>query len=39
MEGIGITPDDEEQIKNYLAKPPHLRDFNDLVPDKDSRAD
>lgn len=39
MEEIGITQEDMEQIKNYLEKPPHRRDLNDLVPDENETSD
>lgn len=35
MAGIGITPEDRELIDEYLKKPPHLRDLDDLVPDEE----
>lgn len=35
MAGIGITTEDRELIDEYLKKPPHLRDLDDLVPDED----
>lgn len=35
MAEIGITSQDRELIDDYLDKPPHLRDLNDLVPDEE----
>lgn len=32
MNDVGITEDDEEQIREFLKKPAYLRDFNDLLP-------
>lgn len=36
---IGLTEADQERIRKYLDKPPHLRSLTDLVPDTDASAD
>lgn len=33
MDSVGLTTEDEEQIREYLEKPPHARETDDLVPD------
>lgn len=33
MSKVGITTEDLEQIQEYLDKPPHQRDEDDLVPE------
>lgn len=35
MAEFGITAEDRELIDEYLDKPPHLRDLDDLVPDEE----
>lgn len=35
----GITTDDRERIREYLAKPPHLRSERDLLPDESDSED
>ncbi|MFC6988908.1 hypothetical protein ACFQJD_09650 [Haloplanus sp. GCM10025708] len=39
MSSGGITDDDRERIRNYLAKPAYLRRPDDLLPDDGDRAD
>lgn len=36
---IGITADDQDRIREYIDKPPHLRSLHDLIPDTDGSTD
>ncbi|WP_281362308.1 hypothetical protein [Natronomonas salina] len=35
MDAVGLTDEDEAQIREYLEKPAHARTTDDLVPDDD----
>ena len=35
MDSAGLTAADREQIREYLEKPAHARETDDLLPDDD----
>lgn len=35
MDTVGLSTEDEEQIRAYLQKPAHARTTDDLVPEDD----
>lgn len=39
MGELGLTPEDPEQIRNYLEKPRHCRDLDDLVSESNEGLD